>query len=156
MVARLGWQQRREWEVVAFWIYFGKRANRVSCKTGCGVCQKESNQGWLQVFWPKQLKGTIAINSECGGCGWHQLCKGDQKLSLGRVGLEMSMRHPCGDVKETGGYLSLEFRREFWARDINLWAVVIQMEFKVMTLEEITEGMKRGRGPMSEPQGIQH
>lgn len=57
------------------------------------------------------MEGGPAVNSDWGGGVGGSLRADDQKFSWGHVACRM------GDVKEAFGNLSLDFRREFWARD---------------------------------------
>lgn len=47
----------------------------------------------------------------------------DWELSFRCVKFVMSIRHPGRDVEWADGHTSLEFRKEIWAGDINLFVV---------------------------------
>jgi len=52
---------------------------------------------------------------------------------------------------QKGGYTSLEFRKELWARYENFRITSIYMVFKAMKLDEITQGVSMKKEPGTEP-----
>lgn len=51
----------------------------------------------------------------------------DQEFCVGNVDFEMPIRRSSGDIHQVDGFMSVGFREEVWAADINLKVVSIDM-----------------------------
>lgn len=90
-------------------MYFKDRIN--SCQISC-LCNRKTVVKSDSLLGLSTWKKRIAIN--CDG----KICR---QIKFGGATQEFCFGHPeLGDTEQTVGNMGLEFRKEVWARDINV------------------------------------